>query len=317
MKAAVITKYGSPAVIHIRDVPRPKINEHEILVKVKATAVTAADARIRAARFPRGFAFFARLAFGLFRPRVRVLGGSFSGIVESVGTAVTAFRPGDEVCGMTGMRMGCHAEFVKIRADKAVVRKPAGVSHEEAAGVIFGGTTALYFLRDRAVVASGERVVVVGASGAAGTSAVQLARYFGASVDAVTSTKNMALVADLGAEETIDYTKNNFLDGQARFDVVFDATGTVSPARGRGVLKPSGRLILAAADLVQILAARHHGILVGTAPERAQDISFLLSLVAQKKLRVVITNVVKLDDIATAHQEVDTGHKVGNIVVRF
>lgn len=315
MRAAVFERYGAPDVVRIVDVPRPTPARDQVLVRVCATAVTAADSRLRAARFPDGFGPFARLAFGVFRPRRRILGSAFAGVVETVGEAVTEWRPGDAVAGMTGAAMGAHAEYVAVEALR-IARVPAGVSSEDAAGVLFGGTTALHFLRDRAAVESGRTVLVNGASGAIGTNAVQLAEHLGATVTAVTSTANLALVRDLGADRVIDYTEVELGRLDDRFDVVLDTVGILSPTSGRRLLTPDGVLCLAAADLWATLCARGR-VKAGVAPERAADFAYLLGLVDDGRLRVVHDPTVGIaDDIASAHRRVDSGHKVGNIVIR-
>ncbi len=187
MRAVVVERYGPPEQARIADLPIPTAGPDEVLVRIEAVAVTAGDARIRAGRFPHGFGVPARLAIGVRGPRRKVLGTSFSGVIEKVGAKVTGFGPGDEVAGMNGARMGAHAQYAAIRP-KAMALKPHEVSHASAAGALFGGTTALHFLRDR--VTSGSRVLVNGASGAVGTSAVQLAALLGAEVTAVTSARN-------------------------------------------------------------------------------------------------------------------------------
>jgi NADPH:quinone reductase-like Zn-dependent oxidoreductase len=316
MRIATFRAYGSPEVLTIEEVSKPTINDNEILVQVKVTAVTAADSRIRAARFPKGFGFLARLVFGITKPRVRVLGGVYSGVVADVGKAVVDFKVGDEVCGMTGAKMGAHAEYIKVGASKSIVKKPVRVSHEDAAGVLFGGTAALYFAHNKLQVAKGDTVVVNGASGAVGTNAVQLAKYYGASVVAVTDAKNSKLVTKLGADRVIDYTKQNLADSPERFDVIVDAVGNISPKQAKLLLKPHGRAGLMVASLGQMLRA-HGPIKTGTATEKKEDIAFLLSLIEQGELQVVIDKVYDLEQIVTAHQYVDGGHKVGNVLVRL
>ncbi|MFJ6632563.1 NAD(P)-dependent alcohol dehydrogenase [Streptomyces sp. NPDC091376] len=285
-----------------------------MLVRVKAVAVTSADSRIRAARFPMGFGMFARLAFGIFRPRRAVLGSSFSGEVVAVGARVRDMAPGDEVCGMTGVKLGAHAEYVAVQA-KRVARKPSAVSHEDAAGVLFGGSTALFFLRDKASVGPGMSVCVNGASGAIGTNAVQLAKHFGATVTGVTSTANAGLVTGLGAGRVIDYTRDHLADIVDRFDVVLDVVGNLSIASGRRLLSPKGLLLLAVAGLGDTVRARGN-VVAGPAPERIEDFKFLLGLVADGAITVVIDQIHDLRDIAEAHRRVDSGRKVGNIIVR-
>lgn len=314
MRAAVFDRYGGPEVVHVADVPRPRPRADEVLVRVHAAAVTSGDARIRGARFPKGFGPGARLVFGVFRPRRRVLGSACSGVVEAVGTKVTAYAPGDEVCGMVGARMGAHAEYLAVAA-KRLARKPAAVSHDDAAGLLFGGSAALCFLRDKGKVAPGMSVLVNGASGAIGTNAVQLARYFGATVTGVTSGAHAALVTGLGAERVIDYTKDALASITERFDLVLDTVGNMSIEAGRRLLTEQGVLLLAVADLWQTLRARGN-VAAGVAPERAADFDLLLRLVADGVITVVLDQTFELDGIAEAHRRVDTGHKVGNVVVR-
>lgn len=315
MRAAVFDLYGGPEVVRIAEVPRPEPRASEVRVRVVAAAVTSADARIRAARFPRGFGIPARLMFGILRPRRPILGSAFSGVVDSVGSRVTGFAPGDEVCAMNGMAMGAHAEYVALPATR-LARKPAGVSHDDAAGALFGGTTALYFLRDKATVGAGTSVLVNGASGAIGTNAVQLATLYGASVTGVTSAANAQLVRNLGANRVIDYTSTDLAGVRARFDVVLDTVGNLSIASGRRLLTANGRLLLAVAGLGETIQARG-SVVAGVAPERVADIAFLLQRVADGQLAVVQDRSFALADIALAHRHVDSGHKRGNVVVRL
>lgn len=314
MQAAVVERYGAPEVVRVAEVPRPEPRADEVLVRVRAVAVTSGDSRIRGARFPAGFGLFARPVFGVFRPRRRVLGTTFSGVVETIGASVGEFAPGDEVCGMTGMKQGAHAEYVAVPTRK-LARKPPGVTHEDAAGVLFGGTTALYFLRDRASVGPGTSVLVNGASGAIGTNAIQLAKHFGATVTAVTSTANAALVTELGADRVIDYTNVDLTAIAERFDVVLDAVGNLTIASGRRLLRDKGVLVLAVAGLWDTIRARGN-VAAGSTPERVADFDVLLRLVAEGRLAVVLDLTCNLDDIADAYRRVDSGHKVGNVVVR-
>jgi NADPH:quinone reductase-like Zn-dependent oxidoreductase len=306
-----VEQYGPPELVGVREVPAPSPAKGRVLVRVRAAAVTSADGRIRAARFPRGFGQVARLAFGVRRPRRPVLGGVFSGVVEEVGPGVEGIAVGDEVCGMTGARLGTHAELVAARADRLVV-KPSAVTHEDAAAVLFGGTTALHFLRDR--VRPGQRVLVNGASGAIGTAAVQLARRAGGQVTGVCSAANADLVRDLGAESVLDYARTPLASVTERWDVVLDTVGNVSTPLGRSLLAPGGVLLLAVADLGQTLRARGD-VFAGPAPERPEDFTTLLDLVAAGDLRVVVSRTLPLDDIVEAHRLVDSGRKVGNVVV--
>ncbi|GAB08449.1 putative oxidoreductase [Gordonia araii NBRC 100433] len=313
MIAAVAEEYGPPEVVKLRDLPLPRISPTAVLVRVDAAAVTSGDARIRGANFPDGFGRVSRLVFGLRRPRRPVLGGVFSGVVEAVGAKVDAFAVGDEVCGMTGVAMGTHAQYVAAPAKK-LARKPASVTHEQAAGLLFGGAAALQFLRV-AQTGPGKTVLVNGASGAIGTNAVQLAKQLGAHVTAVTSGRNAALVTDLGADEVIDYTVTPLPRVDRRFDVVLDTVGVLDRHSAPRLLTDDGTAILAAASLSDNIFARGK-VKAGVAPERSEDFAHLLGLVADGTLRVVLDEVLDLQDIADAHRRVDSGRKVGNVVVR-
>jgi NADPH:quinone reductase-like Zn-dependent oxidoreductase len=313
MRAAVVTRYGPPEVVQVVDAPAPTPAAGEVLVRVVSSAVTSGDARIRGARFPAGFAPLARLALGIRRPRRAILGSACSGVVDALGSEVDGFAVGDEVCALVGMKMGAHAEHVAVKASK-LVAKPADVSHDDAAGVLFGGTTALQYLRDKGGVRSGMSVLVNGASGAVGTNAVQLAKHFGATVTAVTSGPNGPLVTKLGADHVIDYTHVDLASVPDRFDLVLDTVGNLSITSGRRLLRPNGKLLLAVGTLWETVRARGD-VVAGPAAERAEDTDLLVRLVADGELVVVIERAFDLDDIVDAHRLVDGGRKVGNVVV--
>ena len=314
MRAAVNREYGAPDVVRIEEVPAPVPGAKQVLVRVHASAVTAADSRIRGARFPSGYGVLARLVFGLRRPRRQVLGGVASGVVEAVGARVEGFAVGDEVCGMTGMAFGAHAELVAV-ATKRLAHKPSAVSHEQAAGMLFGGSTALHFVRDVGRVRAGQTVLVNGASGAVGTNAVQLAKHFGAEVTAVTSAPNATLLKELGADHVVDYAMTPVAGLTERFDVVIDTVGTIGLEAGRRLLTDNGVMLLVAGTLGEALRARGN-VKAGTTPERAENFVTLLDLVADGTLTVVNQHVLALEDIVRAHEIADSGRKVGNIVVR-
>ena len=312
MRAAVVTRFGPPEVVEVREVPRPRPGAKDVLVRVRTAAVTSGDARIRSASFPAGF-WVARPFIGLRRPWHPVLGIALSGVVEEVGSAVTAFAPGDEVCGMAGMRMGAHAELVVVPASR-LAAKPVEVSHDEAAALLFGGTTALPYLRDKGHLTAGASVLVNGASGAVGSSAVQVAKHLGAVVTGVTSTPNVGLVTKLGADRVVDYRREDVLASPERYDVVLDTVGNLTLASGRTLLAPGGRLLLVVATLGQMLRA-HGDAAAGTAPSRATDVEELMRMASAGVLVAPVDSVHDLDGIVEAHRRVDTGHKVGNVLV--
>ncbi len=316
MKAAIYTQYGPPEVVSVKDVPAPTPKKNELLVRVVSSVVTAADGRIRAARFPKGFGVVAKLAFGAFAPRNHILGSCFSGVVEAIGEGVTDFSIGDEVAGMTGVGMKAHAEYLVISAQKSVVKKPTAVSHDDAAGVLFGGTAALFFIRDVGHVKEGQSVLVNGASGAVGTNAVQLAAYYGATVTAVTSGDNDELVRSIGASKVVDYETQPLSQCLETFDRALDAVGNVTIKEGLRLLKPNGQLLLMVPSLGQMFTFNKR-VKTGTATEKAKDIAFILDLVAEKKLTVLIDSTFTLDQIQDAYRRLDSGKKRGNIILRI
>lgn len=313
MRAAVTGRYGAPEGVVVAEVFVPEPRVGEVLVRVAAAAVTAADSRLRAARFPSGFGVISRVAMGFRGPRVRILGNSLSGTVERVGPGVIAFSVGDEVAGMTGSRMGAHAEYA-VAPVRSLAHKPAQVSHADAAGVLFGASTGLYFLRDRARLAAGESVLVNGASGAVGSASVQLARHMGASVTAVTSERNHDLAARLGATRRVDYAVTPVTELGERYDVVIDAVGNISRGDGLRLLTERGRLLLVAAGLVDTIRARGR-VIAGPAPELADDMRLLLELVAAGDLDAATEVAGDLEALPDAHRTIDSGRKVGNLVV--
>ncbi|HLO35954.1 MAG TPA: NAD(P)-dependent alcohol dehydrogenase, partial [Candidatus Deferrimicrobium sp.] len=233
MRAVVQDRYGPPEVLRIEDVERPVPKEHDVLVRIHATTVSQTDTHARAAN-----PFFWRLFAGLRRPRWRTLGVELAGVVEAVGPAVREFKVGDRVFGSPRL-FGAHAEYICLPETAPLAHIPAGMSFEEAAAVCDGAFQALATLR-RADVLPGQRIVVYGASGSLGTAAVQLARHLGAHVTAVCNTKNLELVRSLGAEEVVDYTREDFTKRGQTYDAIIDAVGKFSAFRGRRALKPGG-----------------------------------------------------------------------------
>jgi NADPH:quinone reductase-like Zn-dependent oxidoreductase len=316
MRAVVIDRYGPPEVARVRDVPTPTARGGEVLVRVASASVTSGDARLRSGTFPSGFAVPGRLAMGIRGPRSRILGAAFSGEVAALGDGVHGLAVGNRVAGMTGMRMGAHAEFVVAKA-KQLVPLAASISHDAAAAVLFAGTTALDYLRDRAHLKPGATVLVNGASGAVGTSAVQLARHFGADVTGVTSAANVGLVERLGASHVVDYRARSLdalRESGERFDVVFDTVGNLSARSGRPLLTESGVLLLAVAGLGELLGARGP-VKAGPASESRELVETVLHLAAEGALDPVIESTHPMDGIVDAYRRIDSGRKVGNIVL--
>jgi len=326
MRAYTYDRFGPPEVLALKEVPKPVPGDHEVLVRIRATTVTAGDWRVRSLEVPRGFGLLSRLALGLSGPRQPILGSELSGEIEAVGKAVTRFRVGDPVFGFTGMRLGCHAEYRCLpeeghgRKDEAVALKPANLGFEEAAALSFGGTTALSFFR-KAKPKRGENVLVVGASGGVGTAAVQLARHFGASVTGVCSTANLELVRSIGADRVIDYTREDFTRSGERYDVIVDTAGTAPFSRCKGSLAEGGRLLVVLGSLPEVLRApvvsltSTKRIIGGVVSWGVEDLRFLASLAEAGHYRPVIDRRYTFAEMVEAHRHVDAGHKRGNVVI--
>lgn len=320
MKAYVCRRYGGPEVIELVDVATPTPKANEVLIKIYATTVTAGDWRVRTLDVPRGLGFIARLAMGLARPRQPILGTELAGVVAAVGKDVTQFKPGDAVFAFPGGKMGCHAQYRAVAEDGPVVRKPENLSFEDAASLSFGGTTALHFLR-KANIKPGDKVLVIGASGGVGSALVQLAKHFGAEVAGVTSTANLDLVASLGADQVIDYSKEEFSARGDTYDVIADTVGDMSFARCKPVLAEKGRLLAIAGGLPEMLAAvwapltSSQRVIFGPAEERLEDVRQLADLAQAGVLRPVIDRRYTFAQMAQAHAYVETRRKRGSVVV--
>jgi NADPH:quinone reductase-like Zn-dependent oxidoreductase len=317
LKAAVYRAYGPPEVVRIEDVDRPIPKDNEVLIRVRFTTICAADVRFRKAD-----PFLIRFMNGLSRPKkATILGLEFAGTVEAAGKDVTNLAAGDEVFGATEFKFGCHAEYICVGGDsRYVAKRPPGVTPEDAAAIPFGGVSSLHFLR-KASIQPGQKVLVYGASGSLGTFGVQLAKHYGAHVTGVCSTANVDLVRSLGADDVIDYTKEDFSRRGKIYDVVYETVGKASSRQVLGALKPGG-LILQAALMPGLMfrgmAASMTGrarYIAGVAMGQAGDLDFLAGLVGEGKLRTVIDRRYRLHEIVEAHRHADTGHKKGTVIV--
>ena len=303
MKAVVCTRYGPPEVLRVEELATPVPAKNEVRVRILATAVTSSDCYVRGLNLSPAYRLMARLALGWNAPRQPVLGMLLSGEVDSVGPDATSFEVGQPVFGFDQRRFGTYAQFVCWPEDGLLATRPANLTDDEAAAIPYGGLLALHFLR-KADVRAGQRVLIYGASGAVGTSAVQLARHRGAQVTGVCSTANVDLVASLGATTVIDYTVEDFADRAERYDLIFDAVGKRKSAaalrRCRQVLAPGGACV---------------SVDDGTPKLRREDLVLLGELATKGEIRPVIDRTFALDDIVEAHRYVDNGHKRGNVVV--
>lgn len=316
MKAIIYQKYGPPEVLQLAETEKPVPRDNEILIKMKATAVNSADCRLR-----RADPFLVRLIFGLFKPRNPVLGMIVSGEVEKTGKNVTLFREGDQVFGSTELLLGAYAEYTCVPEDITLALKPASWTFEEAASVPFGAHTAISFLK-MACTQPGKKVMIYGASGAVGTAAVQLARHLGAEVTAVCSTANLDLAKSLGAHHVLDYTKEDFSKINEKWDIIFETVGKIPVHLIARLVKEGGSLILGSALLKGMIQGkwiswtRKCRVIMGSAKATRKQLDQLRELMETGAIQPVIDKTYTLDQMAKAHQYVDTGHKKGNVVIR-
>jgi NADPH:quinone reductase-like Zn-dependent oxidoreductase len=321
MKAIICTKYGPPEVLQLKEVEKPTTGNNEVRIKIFATTVTSGDSRMRAFKVPLSFWLPARIALGLRKPKKAILGAELAGEIESAGKDVKLFKKGDQVFAYLGHNGGAYAEYICMPENGCLAIKPANMTFEEAVVIPFGGNTALYFLK-KGNIQSGQKVLIYGASGSVGTFAVQLAKYFGAAVTGVCGTTNIELVKSLGADQVIDYTKEDFTKNGATYDVIFDAVGK-SPFSGcmRSLTK-EGTYLHAVATPAVMLRMRWvsmtsgKNLIGGTAIPNIENLVFLKDLVEAGKIKPVIDRAYPLEQIAEAHRYVDKGHKKGNIVIK-
>ncbi len=318
MKAAIVRRYGPPSVVTVGDMPDPTPASGEVLIHVEAAGLTSGDARIRAARVPAGMAPFIRLVFGVTAPRRPVLGREFAGRVAALGAGVTHFSLGDAVFGITdGMKLGAHAERLTVKAEGLIRLRPDSLTPIEAAAFFFGGLTAADFLLDQCAVQRGERVLIVGATGAVGSAAVQVARHCGAHVTALASAGNLETARELGAQEALDYRQSSTA---GQYDVILDVPGVLPNALNH--LAPGGRLGLVTATLGQMIGAllRPHRaggrrICAAVIKETPQALNRLLALHAAGAYRPLVGETLPFAEICRAHERADSGHKRGNLVL--
>jgi NADPH:quinone reductase-like Zn-dependent oxidoreductase len=319
MKAIVYTKFGPPNVLRFIEVEKPTPKDNEVLVRIVATTVAAEDPGMRNSPGLNGIG----------KPKKPILGFYLSGEVEAVGKEVKQFRKGDQVYGNTGLSLlSTYAEYICMPENSALVIKPVNMSYVEAVAVPNGALTALPFLRNKGNIHSGQKVLINGASGAVGTSAIQLAKYFGAEVTGVCSTANIELVKSLGADQIIDYTKEDFTKIGHTYDIIFDAVGKSSFSQCKGLLSKSGVYLSTVPSPLMVFQMLWTSVLgskkvrftatgLRPASEKTKDLLFINKLIEAGKFKSIIDRCYPLEQAALAHRYVEQGHKKGNVVLRI
>lgn len=320
MKAIEYTKYGTPEVLHLSEVAKPCPESNEVLIKVHATTVTAADLMMR-----KGKPYIGRLYLGLKRPKRSILGFEFAGEIVEIGKAVSLFKIGDKVFGGT-TTLGCYAGYVCVNMDDVLTTIPENITYEEAAPVSGSAITVLNFLKGKANIKKDQKVLINGASGALGTYAVQFAKYVGAEVTGICSSTNVEMVKSLGADSVIDYTKDDFTKSGIKYDVIFDTVGKISFSQCKNSLTKNGVYLSSVIDFqlfIQIIwtsifsSKKVKSSSTGMLPVKKRLSYFIeiRELLRIGKIKTVIDKHYPLEQIVEAHKYVEKGHKKGNVVI--
>ena len=319
MKTILHTEYGPPDLLQFEDVEKPTPKDDEVLIKIHAASLNAYDWHLLTADI-----FLVRFASGLFKPKSTLIGADIAGRVEAVGNNIKHFKPGDEVFGdLASFGGGGFAEYVAA-PENAFVLKPSNLSFEEAAAVPMAAITALQGLRDEGKIQAGQKVLINGASGGVGTFAVQIAKFYGAEVTAVCSTRNLELARSLGADHVIDYTQENFTENDQQYDLIFAANGYHPLSAYKRALTPEGVYVMAGGTTKQIFSAMLLGSLMSTkgkkmggvsAKPNQADLNFMKELLEKGDIKSVVDKTFKLDDIAQALDYIGEGHARGKVVV--
>ena len=303
MKAVIFTKYGTPEDLQIQEVSKPIPKDSQILVKIVACTVKSVDARVRSLDVKGFLKVVMRLVLGISKPRKPILGTVFSGVVESVGDKVSKFKVGDKVFGMTGFKFGTHAEYIAVNQNSNVLEMPNNATFEEAAAIIFGGQTAIYFL-DKAKIAekSNPKILIIGATGSVGTAAIQIAKYHKADITAVCSSDGQKLVEELGVTNIILYDKEDFTKQTEKFDIIFDSVGKSDRKQCDKLLNEKGI---------------YKSVSSVNASETIQQLQLLKELYEKGAFKAVIDKTFQMDEITVAHRYVELGRKKGNVILKI
>lgn len=323
MKASVCPKYGTADIIVLKDVAKPLPKDNEILVKVEYALVTPTDCSFRT-----GKPFIVRFFSGLMRPRISIHGEMYSGIVEETGKDVTEFKAGDRVYGTNGMKLGSYAEYICVKSTTVIRKIPENVDSKQILTLLDGGITSLPYLRDKGEIKQGQKILIIGAVGSIGSFGVILSKYFKAHVTGVSSTVNMSLMKDIGCDEVIDYTKEDYTKLNSKYDIIFDAVGKSSFASCKSILSVQGRYMSTfpgpSAILKTVFKAKQKGkknLFTATgirkAPQKHEDLSYLEELLVNKEIEPLMDKEYSLGQMIEAQKYVETGHKKGNVLIKI
>jgi NADPH:quinone reductase-like Zn-dependent oxidoreductase len=303
MKAIICTKYGSPELLEVQEVEKPIPKDEELLIRVISTAVNSGDVRVRGLVVEGFMKLVMQVILGFSKPKKPILGTVFSGTVESIGKNVVSFKSGDRVFGMTGFQFGTYAEYLTIGEKSVVTSMPQNASFEEAVSLIFGGQTALYFLEKAKIQErKNPKVLIIGSTGAVGTSAVQIAKSYGGLVSAVCSSRGENLMKELGISNLFLYDKEDFMQTNQRYDIIFDAVGKYDKKKIKTLLNTGG--IFKSVEGLDV------------ASETKEQLLFLKKLYEAGKLKAVIDKTYSFEEVVEAHRYVDSGRKKGNVVLK-
>jgi len=321
MKAIVYTEYGAPDVLQIREIEKPTPRHDEVLIKVHAAEATKADCEMRSFNFAvKWFWLPLRVALGLSKPKKQVLGGYFAGVVETVGTEVSKFKPGDQVFGTTRLRFGAYGEYLSLPADYTIVPKPRNMSFAEAAAVPLGGLNALHFMR-KANIENGEKVLINGAGGSIGTFAVQIAKAMGAEVTAVDSGIKQEMLRQIGADHFFDYAKDDFTQSGNTYDVIFNMVARSSYSRCVNSLNPKGRYLMGnprISDMLRSVATSRFTdktAIFAFAGEKEEELLTLKEMIEAGKIKSIVDKIYPPEQAAEAHRRVETEKRLGIVVI--
>ncbi|MBN7813708.1 NAD(P)-dependent alcohol dehydrogenase [Algoriphagus sp. H41] len=323
MKAIVFKRYGEPEVLHVAEIKKPAPKNNEVLIRIFATSVTAEDPKMRGFNHPPLLKLPVGLMFGFKKPKNPVLGIEFSGTIEAIGKEVKKYKIGDEVFGYTGLSFGAYAEYKCMPENGLMHYKPENLTFEESACMVNGPLSALAYMKKKGNIKQGDKVLIYGASGSVGTAAVQLAKYFGAHVTGVCSTKNIELVSSIGADIVIDYTCQDFTQTEEKYDLLFDTVGKTSMKECLKLLRPKGRYLLTEFGFSHILASiftslfKSKKVMVVSSNFywKNEDLELFIEIAEKGFFKPVIDKTFPLERIIEAHKYVELGHKAGNVAI--